>query len=349
MTEPRDPHPDQVSTDEVGPHGVADPEHIGRPHDTAVPTSWNLQLGDVAAPIKSKSAEGVLHPAGITTVGTGIGKALLGDVQIGQPVLQHSANYIRTFLREAGPMVFTKDFRSAGVREFYADLAASGAMAKLVPDSRPAQPMFAVRATYLVVAANTPKQFGAAVQALYTGAGFSLNQLAAKVRHLNNTGKAHITGLSKAALSDVGQGKRRFQTVDSVRYLLILCGAEADYDVWAAAWRRVKTEPTEPHIPRDTTAAPTDTETADPVEEVRGAGEEPKLASWWDGPDDEVLVHVPVTRQQVRAAVLTLVIVGVGAAGVDSPTVRAAGLAMLGVAAGIALVNHNRQVSPAPA
>ena len=63
---------------------------------------------------------------------------------------------------------------------------------------------------------------------------------------------------------------------------------------------------------------------------------------WLSGPDDEsiYMIQIPVSRKQVRAAMVAMVILGLVAASTSTPPVRAAGLAALGGAAGVALADE---------
>jgi len=187
----------------------------------------------------------------------------------------------------------------------------------------------AAAATRRAKKARTVAEFGDALRALRLEASMSLNDLVAYVDAKNKDG-AKIVGLSKTALSNACQGRQLFQTSTQVIHFVTACGAKADVDVWLDAWRRAKkNRGARPRESGPTTAA-------DPkaVADVGG---------WWlSGPADEVVhvIHIPVTRGQVRAAVAAVAILGLVASSANAPAVRAAGLTALGVAAVVTLVDQ---------
>lgn len=225
---------------------------------------------------------------------------------------------------------------SSGVRRDLVDAAVastiSGALGHMgTPSSRAARPSkrrFAAAATTQAAKARTTGELGTALRTLYRDAGFSLNKLVDYVEAQNRAG-ANIVGLSKTTLSNACQGHRLFQTPEQVRHLVTICGAEADVDAWIVAWERVK----QGRGRSDEADATTGALQASAIAEQGSTG-------WLTGPDDEVVIQIPVTRRQVRATVATLAILGLVASSTSSPAIRTAGLAVLGAAAGLALVDH---------
>ncbi len=212
---------------------------------------------------------------------------------------------------------------------------------------------FAAAATEKAWKANTVAEFGDALRALHTEAGWTQNQLAQHFKNRNEQG-ANIAGLSKTRISNACNGYQLFQTEDQVRHFVTACRAEPDLKVWIAAYNRAKE-----NGGRRTRGAtlPAHHEPAAPpahtVEPAAEAGVDDAPRSLLSGPDDEVVhvLQVPITRGQVRAALAIIATLGVVASSSSTPAVRAAGLSALGFAAATAVADRAiaaRQLPPNP-
>lgn len=205
---------------------------------------------------------------------------------------------------------------------------------------------FVAAATEKAQEASTIAEFGDALRALHTEVGWTQNQLAQHFEDRNDEG-VNIAGLSKTRISNACNGYALFQTEDQVRHFVIACRAAPDLKVWIAAYRRAKenggrraTGPAH-HEP---TAPPA--RTAEPAVDAAP----PSLLS---GPDEEVVhvLQVPITRGQVRAALVLIATLGVVASSSSTPTIRAVGLTALGFAAATAVADRTiaaRQPPPHP-
>jgi hypothetical protein len=177
--------------------------------------------------------------------------------------------------------------------------------------------------------ATTMEEFGAALTQLRAEAGLSLNSLAARFHD------AGVPSLTKSTLSRSCNGVTLFQTEDQVVAFVTECG-ETDATEWVAAWDRARADR------RAREHQPTSTEhTGAPSPAMPG----PELAC----PADEVLgeFHVRFTRGHLQAAIMLGAIAGLAATGAPSQGVRNAGAVVLGLAAGLALLEQIR-ASAAP-
>lgn len=202
--------------------------------------------------------------------------------------------------------------------------------------SGPPKRRFAASATMRVKKTATIAEFGDALRALRDEATMSLNDLVTYVDAANERGE-NIVGLSKTALSSACQGRRLFQTEQQVVHFVTACRAEADVDVWLAAWRCAKKN-------RGARAYGSGTAPATESQLVTEASATTEGGWWLSGPGDEIVhvIQIPVTRGQVRGAVAALAVLGLIASSASTPTIRAAGLAAVGVAAGVTLAGHPR-------
>jgi hypothetical protein len=176
--------------------------------------------------------------------------------------------------------------------------------------------------------ATTMEEFGAALTQLRTEAGLSLKVLAARFE------AARLWGLSKTTLSRSCNGLTLFQTEEQVVAFVTGCG-ETDATEWVAAWERALADRrAREHQSPDTQHAGPDTDAASPE---MSAFEE-------DYPDDEVLgeFHVRFTRGHLRTAIVLSAIAGLAAPNATSLGVRNAGAVVLGLAAGLALLEQIR-------
>ncbi len=175
--------------------------------------------------------------------------------------------------------------------------------------------------------ATTMEEFGAALTQLRTEAGLSLKVLAERFK------AARLWGLSKTTLSRSCNGLTLFQTEEQVVAFVTECDA-TDATEWVAAWERALADRrAREHQPPGTHAGPDD-DVPSPAMPVLEQG----------CPDDEVLgeFHLRFTRGHLRTAIVLGAIAGVAATGASTPGVRNAGVVVLGLAAGLALLEQFR-------
>ena len=184
-------------------------------------------------------------------------------------------------------------------------------------------------ATAKARAAATIAEFGDALRALHTAAGWSQKQLAKRF----GPGGENIVGLSMTALSNAFNGYQLFQTDEQVRHIVTACGATPDVEVWVAAYHRVKKNggrrPRGRHVGGG--AAPAHTEPAPTPPNACKWQVSARPVSLLSGPDNEVVhvLQVPITRGQLRATIMSMVVLAVVTSTTDSPSIRAAGLTAL--------------------